>query len=71
MATWSLSVNVGQSEFSIIEGTDVPATGDIEITVNVAKLPGNTGGAVAPNAAVLVALRQFENFIMGKSKIIY
>ena len=70
MANWSLSVNVGQSEFNIVEGTDAPTTGDIEITVNVAKLPGNNGGTVAPNAAVLVALKQFENFIMGKSKVI-
>ncbi len=70
MANWSLSKTVGQQEFQLTEGTDGPTTGDIEITVNIAKIPGNSSGAWAPNTEVLQALKQFENFIMGKSKVI-
>ena len=43
MANWSLSLNAGETEFSIVEGSDAPTTGDIEITVNVAKLRATPG----------------------------
>ena len=70
MATWSLSMSVGQTEFQITEGTDAPTHGDIELTVNVAAIPGNTGGISAPNIEVMKALQMFRDIIVGKSKVI-
>jgi hypothetical protein len=71
MANYSLSMRAGQTEFDITEGTDAPTHGDIELTINVAAIPDNTGGgAHAPNIEVVKALRMFENIICGKSKVI-
>ncbi|MGA8641335.1 hypothetical protein [Candidatus Binatus sp.] len=65
MAKFSISLNVGQTEFSIVEGTDAPVTGDIELSVDLAKLPGNSGGAWAPNSALLQVLDMFRNYVTG------
>jgi hypothetical protein len=63
-------MSVGQTEFQITEGTDAPTHGDIELSINVAAIPGNSGGLGAPNIEVVKALRMFENIICGKSTVI-
>ena len=70
MANYSLSMSVGQTEFQVTEGTDAPTHGDIELSINVAAIPGNSGGASAPNIEVIKALEMFRNIIVGKSKVI-
>lgn len=70
MANYSLSLNSGQTEFQIREGTDAPSTGDLELSINISAMPGNSGGAWCPNGSVLQMLKMLENFLSGKSKTI-
>ncbi|MFZ1975804.1 MAG: hypothetical protein WAU89_23380 [Candidatus Acidiferrales bacterium] len=60
MASESLRINVGQTEFSIVAGTTAPTGGDIMLAYDLTKLHGG-------NIEVLQALKMFENYIMGKS----
>ena len=71
MANYSLGMRAGRLNFRSPEGTDAPTHGDIELSINVAAIPGNTGGgAHAPNIEVIKALEMFRNIICGKSTVI-
>lgn len=64
MASQSLSLSVGQTEFAIVAGTLAPGAGDIELRVDLTKIG-------AGNIEVLKALQMLENYIMGKSTKIF
>lgn len=59
MASRSFSKTIGQTEFSIVEGTNAPGTGDVELRVNLATLHGG-------NWEVLQFLDELKNYFAGK-----
>jgi hypothetical protein len=62
MASQSLSITVGQTEFSVLEGTSAPGAGDIEVRFDLTKAP-----QAGTNQWVYDALMMFANHIVGKS----
>ena len=68
MANVSFSLNRGQTAFSVVEGTDAPATGDFEVSINLAQFPTNSGTPI--NNEIQVLLEAVKEWISGSSAII-
>jgi hypothetical protein len=65
MASYSISLSRGQTEFNIVEGTSAPGAGDIELRVNLASFANASGGPA--NSEVQQKLSEFANWISGRS----
>ena len=59
MASRSYNKSVGQTEFQIVEGTNAPGTGDMELRVDLTKLHGG-------NWEVIQFLDELKNYFAGK-----
>ena len=68
MANVSFSLNRGQTAFSIVEGTDPPATGDFEVSINLAQFPTNSGTPI--NNEIQVLLEAVKSWISGRSQLV-
>jgi len=68
MASYSLSLGRGQSEFQITEGTAAPGAGSVELRVNLADF--TTVGGSGFNNEVQVIMDMFKNWIAGRSSTI-
>jgi hypothetical protein len=69
MASYSLSLSRGQTEFSIVEGTAAPGAGDIELRINLVPFANASGGPA--NSEIQQKLSEFANWISGKSNKIF
>ena len=68
MANISFSLNRGQTAFSVVEGTDAPATGDFEVSINLAAFPTNSGTPI--NNEIQILLESVKEWISGHSQVI-
>jgi len=68
MANISFSLNRGQTAFSVVEGTDAPATGDLEVSINLAQFPTNSGTPI--NNEIQVLLEAVKEWISGRSELV-
>jgi hypothetical protein len=69
LASYSLSLSRGQTEFQIVEGTAVPGAGDIELRVDLAAFANASGGP--NNSEIQQKLREFANWISGRSNKLF
>lgn len=72
MASYSLSLTRGQTEFQIVEGTNAPGAGDIELRINLVPFVQNAvdGSTLPRNAEIQTLVEMFQNFLAGRSKTI-
>lgn len=66
MASRSYSLSFGQTAFSVVEGTNAPGAGDVEIRVNLANIPKIAGGG-GGNADVLIKIQEISDWLAGRS----
>jgi hypothetical protein len=66
MASVSLSLSFGQTEFQIVEGTSAPGAGNVELRIDLATIPTISGGSGAGNVRVQDILDMFKNYLSGK-----
>jgi hypothetical protein len=69
LASYSLSLLRGQTEFSIAEGVSAPGAGDIELRIDLAAFANASGGPA--NSEIQQKLSEFANWISGRSNKIF
>ncbi|MGO9605657.1 MAG: hypothetical protein ACLQAT_20105 [Candidatus Binataceae bacterium] len=68
MANVSFSLNRGGDAFSVVEGTDAPSTGDLEVSINLSNFA--TAGGTPINNEIRILLDHIANWIVGHSAIV-